>query len=439
METALHGADGVTPPGAAPQHDLASAAAVSPERIGAKRYPVMVSALIGVGIFFALSELCVRSFVGTNADTGMLLLGRVALLPYRPLAGAATAAWDHAGASTYTVRDDELGWSILPNGAADQYTANAHGLRGVQNWTTTAAIPSGTFRISVYGDSFTHGDGLPLQDTWPDQLQHMRENLEVLNFGVPGYGTDQAFLRFRRDGTKFQSQVHILGIWPEDLVRNLNVIRFYLNPGGWLGTSKPRFVLEHGNLVTVNSPVLSKADFLDTVLQRQVAAPLARDLWYREDEQRFPFYFHAQSVRAALSVLNAYRRRTLRNRLYLDADGEAVQTTAAIAEAFTSEVDALGARAYVLIVPMKELLDVEGRGAFPLVGVLAARSVPVIDLGPVFAARAREAGAETLYLPDGHLTPAGNRLIAEELLRDVPMELDAANAAVGIATARTSP
>jgi hypothetical protein len=390
---------------------------------------IALATLIVAGITLAISEIGVRVISTSNPSTGMQLIGRVALLPYRPDAGSARASWDRAETSTYVVPDKDLGWAIKANGAAgegDLYTATSHGFRGPKGWATTSSIAKGKLRISVYGDSFTHGDNVPLEDTWPDQLQHLRTDLEVLNFGVPGYGTDQAFLRFRRDGRKFDAQFHILGIMPEDIFRNLSVIRFYLTPTGNIGSSKPRFVLASGKLETVNSPVLSRDAFLDTVLQKDVSSVIKHDYWYRDEEQRYPFYYHLQTVRAVLSLYNTYQRRAIRNQFYTDPEGEALRVTAAIAEAFKNEVEDLGSRPYVIILPMRDLLDAHGSGAFPLVEMLKARSIAVLDAGPAFAAKAREVGADALYLPDGHLTALGNRLIAEEINRALSSEFDRA-------------
>ena len=250
-----------------------------------KKCRTAVAAVLVAGIVLAMLEIGVRAIATFNSDTGMALIGRVALLPYRPDAEAARASWNRTAKSTYLIRDGELGWAIQANGTArsGEYTANSHGFRGRKNWATTSSIPSGTVRISVYGDSFTHGDAVPLEHTWAEQLQQLRGDLQVLNFGVPGYGTDQAFLRFRRDGRKFTAHFHILGIWPEDLVRNLSVIRFYLAPTENLGGSKPRFILTSEKLAIVNSPVLSERAFLDTVLQRDVSPVVAHDYWYRKD------------------------------------------------------------------------------------------------------------------------------------------------------------
>jgi hypothetical protein len=376
--------------------------------------------LLALAICVALTEIGARAVTTTNPETGVRMLGRMALLPYRPEAQAAYASWERAQRSTYLVPDAELGWSIKPNGRSGALTASAEGLRGAPGGATSAAVPAGKIRVSVYGDSFTHGDGVALEDTWAVQLEGLRTDVQVLNFGVPAYATDQAFLRFRRDGRRFAAQVHILAIWPEDLVRNLSVARFYLAPGGNLSSSKPRFVLGPGGaLVLVNSPVLAREEFLDSLLQKRVAPVLALDYWYREDEQRFPLYYHLHSLRTALSVHSAYQRHETRRRLYFERESEALQLAAAIAGAFRDEVQALGARPYVALIPMRELVHAQASGAFPLAGLLRSRGIDVLDFAPAFESRAADAGIDALYLPDGHLTALGNRLIAEQLAREV--------------------
>jgi nicotinamidase-related amidase len=198
------------------------------------------------------------------------------------------------------------------------------------------------------------------------------------------------------------------------------VARFYLAPGGNLSSSKPRFVLGPGGaLELVNSPVLAREEFLDSLLQKRVAPVLALDYWYREDEQGFPLYYHLHTLRTALSVHNAYQRQETRKRLYFDRESEALQLAAAIAEAFRDEVRALGARAYVALIPMRELVHAQAAGAFPLAELLRSRGIDVLDFAPAFESRAGDAGIDALYLPDGHLTALGNRLIAEQLAREV--------------------
>ncbi len=84
--------------------------------------------------------------------------------------------------------------------------------------------------ISTYGDSFTHGDGVAGDETWSYRLgERLRTN--VLNFGVGGYGTDQALLRIEKNcRAGLRTPVIALGICSENVNRLLGNLRaFYTN------------------------------------------------------------------------------------------------------------------------------------------------------------------------------------------------------------------
>ena len=49
--------------------------------------------------------------------------------------------------------------------------------------------------VTLYGDSFTYGVGVREEYAWGNTLAE-RLRCRVGNFGVGGYGTDQALLRF---------------------------------------------------------------------------------------------------------------------------------------------------------------------------------------------------------------------------------------------------
>lgn len=55
--------------------------------------------------------------------------------------------------------------------------------------------PAGVRRILGFGDSVTFGIGLPIEDTWPKQLERLARatdpNIEVLNLGITGYDSLQ--------------------------------------------------------------------------------------------------------------------------------------------------------------------------------------------------------------------------------------------------------
>ena len=68
--------------------------------------------------------------------------------------------------------------------------ANSHGFRDVER---AVAKRAGTYRIAVIGDSVTMQEGIPLDDLYTRVLESLlnrgrvEPNVEVLNFGVPGY------------------------------------------------------------------------------------------------------------------------------------------------------------------------------------------------------------------------------------------------------------
>ena len=77
------------------------------------------------------------------------------------------------------------------------YTSSAQGLRTDRIFEN----PTDRQRIFVMGDSYTYGIGVDLKDTFVDQWQKLldreKQVVDVVNLGVPGYGTQQSFVRAR--------------------------------------------------------------------------------------------------------------------------------------------------------------------------------------------------------------------------------------------------
>src|SRR5262245_19452241 len=55
----------------------------------------------------------------------------------------------------------------------------------------------GSFRVLLFGDSYTAGDGVSNRDRYGDVLEKLVPSLEVYNFGLSGSGTDQQYLIWR--------------------------------------------------------------------------------------------------------------------------------------------------------------------------------------------------------------------------------------------------
>lgn len=373
--------------------------------------------LIAGAITCALLEVAARAFTGVSPN-GMPRIGRFPLIPYRPTESVIRERLARDARSTYVVRDPEIGWTIGPDGeqeASDEapaYRSNRQGVRADPARVYAPDPPPGKVRIVTVGDSFTHCDDVADTETWQRYLEGDNADLEVLNLGVPGYGSDQALLRWRRDGRRFRSQIVLLGIWPEDMCRNLNLVRYYLVPSEGFVT-KPRMIPRDGELAVINSPVLGPDELVRTLTEPESHPLLRNDAWYRESETQPRLALESRAVRVAESLLSLEERKRLRARMYEGSDRAGIDMTVAIAEEFAREVRAAGSTPLVLLIPMRDLLALHtAREPFPLVGALRARGIDVLDLGPSFGRAVLDRGVEPLYVRGGHHSAEGNRLLA---------------------------
>jgi hypothetical protein len=79
--------------------------------------------LVQAATALLLCEVAVRVLTTTNPDNGMAMIGRYALVPYRPAAEVVRASLARPG--SYLVRDAELGWTVRPHGRSPDATFQA--------------------------------------------------------------------------------------------------------------------------------------------------------------------------------------------------------------------------------------------------------------------------------------------------------------------------
>jgi len=95
---------------------------------------------------------------------------------------------------------------------------NSHGFRDREY---ERARTPGVARIAVLGDSIAFGSGLPLQETFPKQLEALLaeagRSTEVLNLGVFGYDVVDEVAFFEQVGAGFQPDLVILGFCINDV------------------------------------------------------------------------------------------------------------------------------------------------------------------------------------------------------------------------------
>ena len=155
-------------------------------------------------------------------------------------------------ARTHTEYDPDLGWINLPQlhienmyGPGTSLTTNGQRFRSSHDFASE--IPAGKHRVICSGDSFTLGYGVDDAETWCHRLEAIDATLETLNMGQNGYGIDQSYLWYERDGRKLGHDVHVLAFIDEDLGR--------MASNTFAGYGKPTVRIENGSVLVSNTPV----------------------------------------------------------------------------------------------------------------------------------------------------------------------------------------
>jgi len=177
------------------------------------------------------SEFSIRLVKGKWTDTHHVLLSKL-----------------HLMSSSYPVAYDRfLGWIPKAHSSAGnelwlnkKVTIMNNQLRSNGNNGSFAKKPL----IVAVGDSFTFGDEVSDNETWPAILERL-SNDKVLNGGVFGYGLDQIVLRAEALSKVYSPDLLIVSFIPEDIDRCEFSVRN--------GAAKPYFIIENGKLVLKNS------------------------------------------------------------------------------------------------------------------------------------------------------------------------------------------
>lgn len=128
--------------------------------------------------------------------------------------------------------DPTLGWAFRPGAQGWQTREGRAWVRinrvGMRDSERTVAKPPGTYRIAVIGDSYVAGVEVPAESTFATRLGHLAGRcnragsraVEVLNFGVPGYGTAQEYLVLRDLALRYHPDLVLLVVTPGNDIEN---------------------------------------------------------------------------------------------------------------------------------------------------------------------------------------------------------------------------
>src|SRR4030095_3445061 len=152
----------------------------------------------------------------------------------------------------HVMYDPLLGWVNWPNLRLTNYygdgvnlSTNSQSHRGTKEYER--AVPSGQRRLLCMGDSFTLAIGVGDDEAFCHTLRALDPHLETVNLGEPGYGFDQVYLKYKREGAKVDHQVVLISLIEDDFNR--------MQGPRFLAYEKPFVTAREGKLEVLNIPV----------------------------------------------------------------------------------------------------------------------------------------------------------------------------------------
>ena len=341
--------------------------------------------IIGVGILllgsFAAAEL--SSYVICR----LYLQHSTPFLFYAPPFDQAVAGFDAYMAKRHPV----LGWPSPANFGPGGYDTS--GSRKVPSFPAP-----GNACASLYGDSTTWGDEADDEHAWGNVLAK-RLGCRVANYGVVGYGLDQAYLRFKLNEAD-EAKVPILTVFPANLLRNVNQYHGLLTGIGMFFSFKPRFLVnDAGSLELIPLPTFTKAEFAD--LLRDPARYLPHE-YFLPGTPAGPLRFHFPYTLFVLrAARNAQMQASVRTVLggpptwtpffSPDHPSRSLQVAIGILEAFHRDAVARDRTPLIQILPTPTAIATfQSTGTWPyapLIDAMAAKGIEVVNLGPDFIRR----------------------------------------------------
>lgn len=331
--------------------------------------------------------------------------------------GLLVAQPDPEGYEEYLrVRDPVLGWPSPEIFGSREYDRS--GSRVVPAFPDTSLESC----VALFGDSFTWGDEVSPRDAYGNVLAELL-NCRVANYGVGGYGTDQAAIRFMQV-VEDDAPVVVLGHFADNIIRNVNQLRDFV-AGGRFGF-KPRFILRDGVLQQVPLPVLSSEEYRDAVIRSAELLPyeyFQPGTWGAAGVMQFPYtkaVAHAALHYRVVAALQGIRP-TYAPFYSHDHPSRALDVTTQLILQAARVAAEREQRFIVLLIP--DLRDLEavrsGQPASyaPLKSALTTNGVEVVDASAYFIAQHGKRDFCELFVTCGksHFNPAGYRMLAESV------------------------
>ncbi len=313
--------------------------------------------------------------------------------------------------------DPSLGWRLVSGWSGRhthydfnvQYTINPYGFRGefLPKKNRTGR------RYAVVGDSFTFSFGVNDHETFVDILNRQRPSTDIfLNFGVPGFSTDQELLIIKDRVFYFEPQVIIMVVYlGNDLFDNQRPFPLQAD------NAKPYFQLVSDGLRLKNTPVPRRTKPRSDSQRDLQTIVLGADFDSDNLIERFMNrWVLIRSIREA--VFGESKKIQF---------GDRFTPALRLFYAIIAEIHRLCREKHIelklILMPGKSFIERPGSISEQFQNHLRRRiwqnrssmKVEVIDLAKMMRTRYQKESRKWFYPHEGHLNPAGHRVVADIL------------------------
>lgn len=280
--------------------------------------------------------------------------------------------------------------------------------------------------VALFGDSFTWGEEVSAEESYGNVLSQLL-NCRVSNYGVGGYGTDQAVIRYLHV-IEDSAPVVVLGHFSDNIVRNVNQLRDFI-AGGRFGF-KPRFAYRSGKLELIPLPTLSEQEYRSVLFNSDQFLPYE---FFRPNTKGGAAVMSFPFSRAVVSALFHYRVSAMLRGIrptYLEFyrpehPSNALRVTAELILEAANVADARNQDMFVLLIPDIHDLRAVRSGTpasyAPLAAVLESAGANVIDAAEYLMMAFGSDDFCQLYVrcESSHFNALGYRLLAESVYRHI--------------------
>jgi hypothetical protein len=364
-------------------------------------------------ITLALAEIISRLLV-VEKEGGEFLLGKPwrYVLPIR-YDDRSVSKEDGSGAS-YRVYDSLLGWSHgFWQSSDSMYYSDDKGYRcSRETWLGKIPGPS-HYDLICIGNSFTHGDAVPYEDTWEHMLS-ASTGRSVLNMGVGGYGIDQAVIRFMSADKTCDTA--ILGLVAGDLERSLTTVYNYYTGGV---KTKPKFKFGDSGYVLMNVPCVRPGEFVRRPVTPEVEN-VYRGIDGYNDYLNKESKWWANSVFLRLIFSSIEQRRHKKAPVYM-TEGSEFEYCIRIIDVFKRHCASKGIVPVVLMIDnINTFKDRTAKGSNTWTAMkrkLDQMGILNWEFQDLFFRKFRENESDVIHpVEKVHYSQKGNRLLADQLL-----------------------